>query len=234
MLTPPTMPTTLPMINYQFMTLEYYYAAWDQDQINDVFEAIQQSLDENPPDVGIDMYEELKKLQEYAELEVARTVGEFAPDTIYFNIDVDYEDTGYDAQATVRYVYDLGYNPMNPEAAEMYPGDEVEVQEEIDSTLTQDYYEADIGFETGDLVIDLTINADDTFGGPNREAREQAVVNTRDFIDGVMYSYGDATLKNTKNFVRNLLREKCSPQINGTHPRTTLKIRRRTNTLYAC
>ncbi len=142
------------------------------------------------------MYEELEDIQEYAQVEVARTVGEFAPDTIYFNIDVDYEDTGYEAQATVRYVYDLGYDPRNPEAAEMYPGDEVEVQEEIDSTLTQDYTEADIGFEMNMsneqvLAIDLTINAEDTFGGPNREAREQAVVNTRDFIDGVIYSYGN-------------------------------------------
>jgi hypothetical protein len=176
--------------------VEYYYVAWDQDKINAVFGAIQQSLDENPPEVGIDMYEELEKLQEYAELEVARSVGEFAPDTIYFNIDVDYEDTGYDAQATVRYIYDLGYDPRNPEAAEMYPGDEVEVQEEIDSTLTQDYSEADIGFEMNMsneevLVIDLTINAEDTYGGPNREAREQAVVNTQDFIDGVITSYGN-------------------------------------------
>ena len=137
-----------------------------------------------------------KNFRNTQKLEVARTVGEFAPDTIYFNIDVDYEDTGYEAQATVRYIYDLGYDPRNPEAAEMYPGDEVEVQEEIDSTLTQDYSEADIGFEMNMsneqvLVIDLTINAEDTFGGPNREAREQAVVNTRDFIDGVIYSYGE-------------------------------------------
>ena len=174
----------------------YYDGAWDQDKINDVFAAIQQSLDENPPDVGIDLYAELENIQEYAEVEVARSVGEFAPDTIYFNIDIDYEDTGFEAQATVRYIYDLGYDPRNPEAAEMYPGDEVEVQEEIDSTLTQDYSEADIGFEMNmsneeALVIDLTINAEDTFGGPNREAREQAVVNTRDFVDGVIRSYGD-------------------------------------------
>ena len=176
--------------------VQYYDGAWDQEKQNAVFGAIQQSLDENPPEVGIDLYAELEDIQEYAEVEVARTVGEFAPDTIYFNIDVDYEDTGYEAQATVRYIYDLGYDPRNPEAAEMYPGDEVEVQEEIDSTLTQDYSEADIGFEMNmsneeALVIDLTINAEDTFGGPNREAREQAVVNTRDFVDGVIRSYGD-------------------------------------------
>ena len=176
--------------------VQYYDGAWDQEKQNAVFGAIQDSLDENPPEVGIDLYAELEDIQEYAEVEVARTVGEFAPDTIYFNIDVDYEDTGYEAQATVRYIYDLGYDPRNPEAAEMYPGDEVEVQEEIDSTLTQDYSEADIAFEetmNGEqvLVIDLTINGEDTFGGPNREAREQAVVNTRDFVDGVIASYGE-------------------------------------------
>ena len=176
--------------------VQYYDGAWDQDKQNAVFGAIQQSLDENPPDVGIDLYAELENIQEYAELEVARSVGEFAPDTIYFNIDIDYEDTGFEAQATVRYIYDLGYDPRNPEAAEMYPGDEEEVEEEVNATLTQDYNEVDIGFEMNMsneqvLVIDLTINGEDTFGGPNREAREQAVVNTRDFVDGVIRSYGD-------------------------------------------
>ena len=174
----------------------YYNEAWDAQKINAVFGAIQDSLDENPPEVGIDLYAELQDIKEYAEVEVSRTVGEFAPDTIYFNIDVDYEGDGYEAQATVRYVYDLGYNARSRADAATYPGDEVEVQEEIDSTLTQDYNEADIGFEetmNGEqvLVIDLTINGEDTFGGPNREAREQAVVNTRDFVDGVIRSYGD-------------------------------------------
>ena len=176
--------------------VQYYDGAWDQEKQKAVFGAIQQSLDENPPEVGIDLYAELEDIQEYAEVEVARTVGEFAPDTIYFNIDVDYEDTGYEAQATVRYIYDLGFDGQSRAAAVTYPGDEVEVQEEIDSTLTQDYSEADIAFEetmNGEqvLVIDLTINGEDTFGGPNREAREQAVVNTRDFVDGVIASYGE-------------------------------------------
>ena len=174
----------------------YYDGAWDQEKQNDVFEAIQQSLDENPPDVGIDMYKELQDIQDYAQVEVARTVGEFAPDTIYFNIDVDYEDTGFEAQATVRYVYDLGYDARSRADAATYPGDEEDAEEEVNATLTQDYNEADIAFEetmNGEqvLVIDLTINGEDTFGGPNREAREQAVVNTRDFVDGVIRSYGD-------------------------------------------
>ena len=96
----------------------------------------------------------------------------------------------------MRYVYDLGYDARSRADAATYPGDEVEAQEEVDSTLTQDYTEADIAFEetmSGEqvLVIDLTINGEDTFGGPNREAREQAVVNTRDFVDGVIRSYGD-------------------------------------------
>ena len=193
--------------------VQYYDGAWDQEKQNAVFGAIQQSLDENPPEVGIDLYAELEDIQEYAEVEVARTVGEFAPDTIYFNIDVDYEDTGFEAQGTVRYVYVLGYDPRNPEAAEMYPGDEVEVQEEIDSTLTQDYSEADIGFEMNmsneeALVIDLTINAEDTFGGPNREAREQAVVNTRDFVDGVIASYGEDYEKEYEELRKKLVARK--------------------------
>ena len=193
--------------------VQYYDGAWDQEKQNAVFGAIQQSLEENPPEVGVDLYAELEDIQEYAEVEVARTVGEFAPDTIYFNIDVDYEDTGFEAQGTVRYVYVLGYDPRNPEAAEMYPGDEVEVQEEIDSTLTQDYSEADIGFEMNmsneeALVIDLTINAEDTFGGPNREAREQAVVNTRDFVDGVIASYGEDYEKEYEELRKKLVARK--------------------------
>ena len=176
--------------------VEYYYAAWDQDKINDVFEAIQQSLDENPPDAGIDLYKELQDIKEYAEVEVSRTVGEFAPDTIYFNIDVDYEGDGYEAQATVRYVYDLGYNARSRADAATYSGDEEDAEEEVNATLQQDYNEIDIGFEEtmkGEqvLVIDLTINGEDTFGGPNREAREQAVVSTRDFIDNVIWAYGN-------------------------------------------
>ena len=95
----------------------------------------------------------------------------------------------------------------------MYPGDEVEVQEEIDSTLTQDYSEADIGFEMNmsneeALVIDLTINAEDTFGGPNREAREQAVVNTRDFVDGVIASYGEDYEKEYEELRKKLVARK--------------------------
>ncbi len=174
----------------------YYDGAWDQDKQNAVFDAIQQSLDENPPEVGIDMYKELQDIQDYAEVEVSRTVGEFAPDTIYFNIDVDYEDTGFEAQATVRYVYDLGYDARSRADAATYPGDEEDAEEEANATLTQDYNEMEIAFEetmNGEqvLVIDLTINGEDTFGGPNLEARQQAVVNTRDFIDGVIYSYGN-------------------------------------------
>jgi len=193
--------------------VQYYDGAWDQEKQNAVFGAIQQSLDENPPEVGIDLYAELEDIQEYAEVEVARTVGEFAPDTIYFNIDVDYEDTGYEAQATVRYIYDLGFDGQSRAAAVTYPGDEVEVQEEIDSTLTQDYSEADIAFEetmNGEhvLVIDLTINGEDTFGGPNREAREQAVVNTRDFVDGVIASYGEDYEKEYEELRKKLVARK--------------------------
>ena len=193
--------------------VQYYDGAWDQEKQNAVFGAIQQSLDENPPEVGIDLYAELEDIQEYAEVEVARTVGEFAPDTIYFNIDVDYEDTGYEAQATVRYIYDLGFDGQSRAAAVTYPGDEVEVQEEIDSTLTQDYSEADIAFEetmNGEqvLVIDLTINGQDTFGGPNREAREQAVVNTRDFVDGVIASYGEDYEKEYEELRKKLVARK--------------------------
>ena len=193
--------------------VQYYDGAWDQEKQNAVFGAIQQSLDENPPEVGIDLYAELEDIQEYAEVEVARTVGEFAPDTIYFNIDVDYEDTGFEAQGTVRYVYDLGFDAGSRAAAVTYPGDEVEVQEEIDSTLTQDYSEADIAFEetmNGEqvLVIDLTINGEDTFGGPNREAREQAVVNTRDFVDGVIASYGEDYEKEYEELRKKLVARK--------------------------
>ena len=193
--------------------VQYYDGAWDQEKQNAVFGAIQQSLDENPPEVGIDLYAELEDIQEYAEVEVARTVGEFAPDTIYFNIDVDYEDTGYEAQATVRYIYDLGFDGQSRAAAVTYPGDEVEVQEEIDSTLTQDYSEADIAFEetmNGEqvLVIDLSINGQDTLGGPNREAREQAVVNTRDFVDGVIASYGEDYEKEYEELRKKLVARK--------------------------
>ena len=193
--------------------VQYYDGAWDQEKQNAVFGAIQQSLDENPPEVGIDLYAELEDIQEYAEVEVARTVGEFAPDTIYFNIDVDYEDTGFEAQGTVRYVYDLGFDAGSRAAAVTYPGDEVEVQEEIDSTLTQDYSEADIAFEetmNGEqvLVIDLSINGQDTFGGPNREAREQAVVNTRDFVDGVIASYGEDYEKEYEELRKKLVARK--------------------------
>ena len=174
----------------------YYNEAWDAQKINAVFGAIQDSLDENPPEIGVDLYAELEDIKEYGKLEMMRTVAGFGPDTIYFNIDVDYEGDGYEAQATVRYVYDLGYDARSRAAGVTYPGNEEDAEEEVNATLTQDYNEIDIGFEenmSGEqvLVIDLTINGEDTFGGPNREAREQAVVNTRDFIDGVIASYGD-------------------------------------------
>lgn len=170
----------------------YWEDAWNEEKVSAVFNAIQQSLDEDPPEAGADLYAAAEELQEYANREFANSE---AAENIDVSIEIDYDEDGLQAYGTISYVYDLNYDRHSEGAMETamegFTDDPAEVEEAIDEVLSGDYSEAEVDFDGEKLYITLNANCGECYGGSTREARESAVQGARDFIDGLVYSYAD-------------------------------------------
>ena len=69
----------------------YWDDAWSEEKISDVFNAIQQSLNEDPPEAGVSLDVAVEELGQYASSEFASSE---ADGNISVSLEVDYEDTG--------------------------------------------------------------------------------------------------------------------------------------------
>lgn len=168
----------------------YWEDAWNEEKVSDVFNAIQQSLDEDPPEAGVNLQEAVEELEEYARREFASSEAE---NNIGVSLEVDYEDTGIMAYGSVTYEFELNdkRNPRDIDFDEDEAWKEESIREAIGEVLSQDYEEADIEFDASFVKIRLDTNCSDCYGGESREARERAVEGVRDFIDGMVNSYAD-------------------------------------------
>jgi hypothetical protein len=185
----------------------YWEDAWSEEKIRDVFNAIQQSLDKDPPEPGVDLEQAVVELQEYAHMEFANTE---AAENISVSLEVDYEDTGIMAYGSVFYELALNdkRNPRDIDFDDDEAWKEESIREAIGEVLSQDYEEADIEFDALFVKIRLDTNCSDCYGGESREARERAVEGTRDFIDGMVNSYADDYKKEKEELRRTLVDRK--------------------------
>jgi len=189
----------------------YWDDAWSEEKISDVFNAIQQSLNEDPPEAGVNLQEAVEELEEYARREFASSEAE---NNIGVSLEVDYEDTGIYAYGTVYYEFALNdkRNPRDIDLDEDEAWKEEEIREAMGEVLSQDFEEADIEFDASFVKIRLDTNCSDCYGGESREARERAVEGVRDFIDGMVNSYADDYKKEKEELRRTLVdREVLGP-----------------------
>jgi len=189
----------------------YWEDAWNEEKVSDVFNAIQQSLDEDPPEAGVNLQEAVEELEEYARREFASSEAE---NNIGVSLEVDYEDTGIYAYGTVYYEFALNdkRNPRDIDLDEDEAWKEEEIREAMGEVLSQDFEEADIEFDASFVKIRLDTNCSDCYGGESREARERAVEGVRDFIDGMVNSYADDYKKEKEELRRTLVdREVLGP-----------------------
>lgn len=183
----------------------YWDDAWTEEKISDVFNAIQQSLNEDPPEAGVSLDVAVEELGQYASSEFASSE---ADGNISVSLEVDYEDTGIMAYGTVYYEFELNdkRNPRDIDFDEDEAWKEEEIRDAIAEILSQDYEEADIEFDASFVKIRLDTNCSDCYGGESREARERAVEGTRDFIDGMVNSYADDYKKEKEELRRTLVK----------------------------
>ena len=187
--------------------LGYWEDAWNEEKISDVFNAIQQSLNEDPPEAGVSLDEAVEELGQYASSEFANTEAE---ENIGVSLEVDYEDTGIMAYGSVTYEFELNdkRNPRDIDFDDDEAWKEDSIREAIGEVLSQDYEEADIEFDASFVRIRLDTNCSDCYGGESREARERAVEGVRDFIDGMVNSYADDYKKEKEELRRTLVDRK--------------------------
>ena len=183
----------------------YWDDAWTEEKISDVFNAIQQSLNEDPPEAGVSLDVAVEELGQYASSEFASSE---ADGNISVSLEVDYEDTGIMAYGTVYYEFELNdkRNPRDIDFDEDEAWKEEEIRDAIAEILSQDYEEADIEFDASFVKIRLDTNCSDCYGGESREARERAVEGTRDFIDGMVNSYADDYKQEKEELRRTLVK----------------------------
>ena len=184
-----------------------YEGIWGEEKYNAIIDGIQESLDEDPPETGVDLEQAVYELQEYAQMEFANSE---AAENISVSLEVDYEDTGITAYGSVYYELALNdkRNPADIDFDEEEEWKEASIREAIDEVLTQDYEEADIEFDALFVKIRLDMSCEDCFGGENREARERAIEGTRNFIDGIVSSYADDYEKEKEELRRTLVDRK--------------------------
>jgi len=192
--------------------LAEYGQIWDREKWLEIVRGIQESLDDDPPDPGIDLYEEGQKLSEYANVELSETG---TPDVIGFEIYGD-NDEGMTAVANIIFEFPVGWNVESEEEDEKYVWDDEEaIEKSYQEGVDQDYmdlqYEYDFTNHESDgwptLQIRARMTCDDCMGGWDigNEQRQEYRDNAENFIDNIIGLYAGQEYVEYKEELRNEL-----------------------------
>jgi len=189
-----------------------YRQIWGGAKWDEIVEGIQESLDDDPPDPGMDLEHEADQLREYAETELRETKPD---DVIEFDIYGD-NNEGISAGVTVTFEFPVGWNVESEEEDEKYVYDDDEaIQNSYQEGVNQDYldldYEYDFTNKESDgwptLIIKARMTCDDCMGGWDigQEQRQEYRNNTEYFIDNIIGEYGGQEYVEFKEDLRNSL-----------------------------
>ena len=194
--------------------LSDYFAQgiWNREKYNEIIIGIQQSLEDDPPEPGMNLEEEADKLREYAEAELSDSLA----GTIEFDIYGD-NDEGMAAGAVLTFEFPMGWDPED--ATRSVGMEEDAVEEAYKEGVNWDYmdfeYEFDHTNTSADgwptLRIQARMTCEDCGGGYdlNQEQRQEYRDNTESFIDNIIGEYGGNEYNGYKEDLRqNLVNNK--------------------------
>ena len=192
--------------------LSDYFAKgiWSREKYNEIINGIQESLDDDPPDPGIDLYEEAQKLTEYAQTELNESG---TPDVIEFAIYGDNDD-GVSASVQINFEFPIGYNPDDEQGAAFFTDDNEAMESSYQEAINQDYTDFDYEYDFTNqssggttLTITATMGCDDCMGGWDigNEQRQEYRDNAQNFIDNIIGEYSGQEYTEYKEELRNEL-----------------------------
>ena len=194
--------------------LSDYFAKgiWSREKYNEIINGIQESLDSDPPDPGIDLENEADNLRDYAQTELAE---EPPIDVLEFAIYGDNND-GISASVQINFEFPVGWNVESEEEDEHFVYDDEEaIENSYQEGINQDYtdldYEYDFTNKESDgwptLKITTTMGCDDCMGGYDigQEQRQEYRDNTESFIDNIIGEYAGQEYVEYKEELRNEL-----------------------------
>ena len=163
----------------------------------EVVGGIQQSLEDYPPEAGIDLDLQGTELAEYARTQVDENL----PALIEFSIYGD-NDEGMHATAELTFDIPMGWNTEDPAEQEKYPGSddneqiEISYHEAVDTDYDDIEYEFDHTNVPPDigptLRIETRMSCEDCSAyEPDAQGRQRVVDNTKYFIDGIVNNYAE-------------------------------------------
>jgi len=173
-------------------SIDSYEGIWGKEKFNEIISGIQDSLDEDPPDPGVDLEVAADELREYAEQEL----GDWS-EFIEFYLYAD-NDEGIQASATLSFEFPIGYDPDDEQEAEQYTDDSGEMEDAYQEAVNMDYVDFDYDYDftnqsAGEVTLRISTNmtCDDCMGGYNigNEQRAEYQGNTQNFIDNIIGEY---------------------------------------------
>ena len=174
-----------------------YEGIWGEEKYNAIMDGIQQSLEDDPPEAGIDLDLQGTELAEYARTQVDENL----PALIEFSIYGDNDD-GMNASAEITFDFPMGWNTEDPAEQEKYPGSddneqiEISYHEAVDTDYDEIEYEFDFTNVPPDIGPTIRIQTrmsceDCSAYEPDQQGRQRVIDNTTYFIDGIINNYAE-------------------------------------------
>ena len=167
----------------------WYEETWGEEKTRTIIDAIQESIDEEPPAAGFDLEAAVEELREYAgSLEgfVWSNDEGGVSVTIDFNEWDEYPSIEATGQVTLWFD---GYD----EERDVGEEDMTEVIEAAVNDFSMDYEEMDVGVESelDRIAVTLNLQCQDCYANDDTSAaRERSAEGAREFIDEVDYTWG--------------------------------------------
>jgi len=166
-----------------------YNSTWGDEKTNAIINAIQESIDEDPPEAGFDLEEAIGELEEYVN----------GLETISWNneeggvsLNVEWNEWGEHPSIDVTGQVTLYFDGYDSETA----SEDADIEDVIETAVndfSMDYEEMDVDIDTynGRIAVTLDLRCQDCYANDDSSAaRERSAEGSREFIDEVDYTWG--------------------------------------------
>ena len=166
-----------------------YNSTWGDEKTNAIINAIQESIDEDPPEAGFDLEEAIGELEEYVN----------GLETISWNneeggvsLNVEWNEWGEHPSIDVTGQVTLYFDGYDSETA----SEDADIEDVIETAVndfSMDYEEmdVDIDYYNGRIAVTLDLRCQDCYANDDSSAaRERSAEGSREFIDEVDYTWG--------------------------------------------
>ena len=167
----------------------WYEETWGEEKTQAIINAIQESIDEDPPEEGFDLEEAVGELEEYVNgLETISWNNEEGGVSVNVELNEWGEHPSIDVNGAVALYFD-GYDSETA-------SEDADIEDIIETAVndfSMDYEEMGVDIDTynGRIVVTLNLQCQDCYANEaTSAARERSAEGSRDFIDEVDYTWG--------------------------------------------